>query len=33
MNVIAGDQYIAIVVPGRMFRAEFQERRLDPKNL
>ena len=33
MNVIAGDQYIAIVVPGRMFRAEFQKRRLDPKNL
>lgn len=33
MNIIAGDQYIAIVVPGRMFRAEYQERRLDPKNL
>jgi NhaC family Na+:H+ antiporter len=32
-NIIASDQYIAIVVPGRMFRAEFQKRRLDPKNL
>ncbi|MPZ16650.1 MAG: Na+/H+ antiporter NhaC [Luteitalea sp.] len=33
MNVIASDQYIAIVLPGRMFRAEFARRGLDPKNL
>ena len=33
MNIIASDQYIAIVLPGRMFRAEYQKRRLDPKNL
>ena len=33
MNVVASDQYIAIVIPGRMFRAEFQRRRLHPKNL
>ncbi len=33
MNIIAADQYIAIVVPGRMFRAEYQRRRLQPKNL
>ncbi len=33
MNVIASDQYIAIVVPGRMFRAEFERRSLHPKNL
>lgn len=33
MNVIASDQYIAIVLPGRMFRAEFQRRGLHPKNL
>ena len=33
MNVVASDQYIAIVVPGRMFRAEFQNRGLHPKNL
>ncbi len=32
-NVIASDQYMSIVLPGRMFRAEFQRRRLDPKNL
>jgi len=33
MNVIASDQYIAIVLPGRMFRAEYARRGLDPKNL
>ena len=33
MNVIASDQYIAIVLPGRMFRAEFARRGLHPKNL
>ena len=33
MNVLAADQYIAIVLPGRMFRREFELRRLDPKNL
>jgi Na+:H+ antiporter, NhaC family len=33
MNVIASDQYIAIVLPGRMFRAEFARRNLHPKNL
>ena len=33
MNVVASDQYIAIVLPGRMFRAEFERRRLHPKNL
>ncbi len=33
MNVIASDQYIAIVLPGRMFRAEFRRRGLSPKNL
>jgi len=32
-NVIASDQYIAIVLPGRMFRAEYRRRRLHPKNL
>ncbi|MFO1035413.1 MAG: Na+/H+ antiporter NhaC family protein [Geminicoccaceae bacterium] len=29
-NLITGDQYIAIVLPGRMFKAEFAERRLPP---
>ena len=33
MNVIAADQYISIVVPGRMFRAAYARQRLDPKNL
>ncbi|MCW8998674.1 MAG: hypothetical protein OQK04_08165, partial [Kangiellaceae bacterium] len=32
-NLIAADQYIAIVLPGRMYRAEFKKRRLHPKNL
>ncbi len=32
-NIIASDQYIAIVLPGRMFRAEFERRGLHPKNL
>lgn len=32
-NVVASDQYIAIVLPGRMFRAEYRRRGLHPKNL
>ena len=33
MNVIASDQYIAIVLPGRMYRAEYRRRALPPKLL
>ncbi len=33
MNILAGDQYISIVLPGRMFKAEFERRGLDAKNL
>ena len=33
INVVAADQYIAIVLPGKMFKAEFQRRGLQPKNL
>jgi len=33
MNIIAADQYIAIVLPGRMYRAEFARRKLAPQNL
>ncbi|MBX3173217.1 MAG: Na+/H+ antiporter NhaC [Gemmatimonadaceae bacterium] len=33
MNVLASDQYIAIVLPGRMFRAEFRRRGLRAENL
>lgn len=32
-NVVASDQYIAIVLPGRMFAAEYRRRGLHPKNL
>lgn len=32
-NVVTGDQYMALVVPGRMFRAEFRRRRLKARNL
>ena len=32
-NVFASDQYISIVLPGRMFRAEYARQGLDPKNL
>ena len=33
INIIAADQYISIVLPGRMFRAEFERRGLAPENL
>lgn len=33
MNIIAADQYIAIVVPGRMFKSAFEAKGLHPKNL
>jgi NhaC family Na+:H+ antiporter len=33
LNVIAGDQYIALVLPSRMFKLEFQKRGLKPQNL
>ncbi|ANO52444.1 Na+/H+ antiporter NhaC [Woeseia oceani] len=33
INIIAADQYIAIVLPGKMFKAEFERRNLDPVNL
>lgn len=33
VNTLAGDQYMAIVIPGRMFRAEYARRGLHPKNL
>jgi Na+:H+ antiporter, NhaC family len=32
-NIVTGDQYIAIVLPGRMFRAEFRRRGLKMRNL
>ncbi len=33
MNIIACDQYMAIVIPGRMYKKEFDKRNLEPKNL
>jgi NhaC family Na+:H+ antiporter len=33
LNIVAGDQYIALVLPARMFRIEFQKRGLSPQNL
>lgn len=33
LNVVAGDQYIALVLPSRLFRAEFAKRGLAPQNL
>ena len=33
MNVLAGDQYLSIVIPGRMFKKAFDERGLAPRNL
>lgn len=32
-NVVTGDQYMSIVIPGRMFREEFGRRRLKARNL
>jgi len=33
VNVLASDQYMAIVIPGRMYRTAFLKRGLHPKNL
>jgi NhaC family Na+:H+ antiporter len=33
INIVAGDQYISIVVPGRMYAEAYRERGLHPKNL
>ncbi|MFC3051576.1 Na+/H+ antiporter NhaC [Kordiimonas pumila] len=33
MNIVAGDQYISIVLPGRMYMMEFARRGLAPQNL
>lgn len=33
MNIVAADQYMAIILPGRMYRLEFARRGLAPQNL
>jgi len=32
-NIMAGDQYLAIVLPGKMYKEEFHKRGLAPRNL
>ena len=32
-NAVAGDQYLSLVIPGRMFKTAFEEAGLAPKNL
>lgn len=32
-NLVAGDQYLAIVIPGRMYKPMYDKMGLDPKNL
>lgn len=33
VNILAADQYLSIVIPGRMYKDEFAKRGLHPKNL
>jgi len=33
INILAADQYISIVLPGRMYKVEFEKRGLDMRNL
>ncbi|MEG0728747.1 MAG: Na+/H+ antiporter NhaC family protein [Anaerovoracaceae bacterium] len=33
MNIVAADQYLSIILPGRMYKEAWEDRRLDPKNL
>jgi NhaC family Na+:H+ antiporter len=33
MNLLASDQYLSIVIPGRMYKEAFDDAGLDPKNL
>ena len=33
MNIIAPDQYLSVVVPGRMYKSAFEAKKLHPKNL
>nr|WP_198154437.1 Na+/H+ antiporter NhaC [Plesiocystis pacifica] len=33
VNLLAADQYLAVVVPGRMYAEEYEKRGLDPRNL
>ena len=33
LNIIASDQYLAIVIPGKMFKKAYEDRNLAPENL
>ena len=33
LNIIASDQYLAIVIPGKMFKQAYEDRGLAPENL
>ena len=33
LNAIASDQYLAIVIPGKMFKKAYQDKNLAPENL
>jgi Na+:H+ antiporter, NhaC family len=33
INLVAGDQYLSLVIPGRMYKDEYAKRGLHPKNL
>ena len=33
LNVIASDQYLALVIPGKMFKKAYQDKKLAPENL
>lgn len=33
LNVIASDQYLALVIPGKMFKNAYEDKGLAPKNL
>jgi len=33
LNIVASDQYLAIVIPGKMFKNAFEDRELAPENL
>ena len=33
VNLVTGEQYLSIVLPGRMYKDEYRKRGLDPKNL
>ena len=33
LNIVASDQYLALVIPGKMFKKAYEDRELAPENL